>query len=197
VEAGSFVRFRWRLRGAWLWPTFVVLTVVDGLLIHWHPLLGDSAPLIGGWLIGVFATLIATVLLSPGLGRLLRMARTDMPRLVARNYAGAMITVAITLVILGVGVVHSHVIARDTADLQDATARAEAYIGAHAPRKFQAHLAELSTYEVQPPRIYRVCASNTADTQTYCVVVDRYRPFGKSVKFSGDEPNSLLSQGTS
>jgi hypothetical protein len=30
-------RLRWRLRGAWMWPAFVALTVVDGVLLHLLP----------------------------------------------------------------------------------------------------------------------------------------------------------------
>lgn len=201
MDGTPLVRFRWRLRGAWMWPTFIVLTVVDGLLIHWRPVAGDHGSLVGGWLIGVFASLIAMILLSPLLSHAIRRIRSDMPKVVSRDYAGTITTVAVTLTILALGLAHHGVTVADAAALQDASARAEAYIGEHAPARFRQDLTHLDAYELEPPRIYRICAA--ADTSTnggvswYCVVVDRDKPFGQSVSFAGHEPNGLLSQGTS
>ncbi len=39
-------RLRWRLRGAVLWPTFAVLTVADGVLLHLLPIAGDVIGLV-------------------------------------------------------------------------------------------------------------------------------------------------------
>lgn len=195
--ARPFVRLRWRLRGAWLWPSFVLLSVADAVIVQALPLTGDSASLVGGWLLGVVLNLLAIVLLSGPLGRLLRRARPDMPRLVARNYAGALVTALVTLALLAGGLAHRHVITADQNALQDATARAETFIGEHAPPQFQAGLTHLSTYEVQPPDIYRTCASNPSGTRFYCVVVRRGLPFNRSVRYDGSESNGLLEQGSS
>jgi hypothetical protein len=37
---------------------------------------------------------------------------------------------------------------------------------------------------------------DTTNTRSFCVIVDRSLPFEKSVRFSGYEPNSVLSEGT-
>ena len=194
--ARPLVRLRWRLRGAWLWPTFVVLTLADAVIVHALPLTGDSASLVGSWLLGVVVSLLAIVALAPPLGFAVRRLRPDMPRLVARNYAGAVTTLTVSIVLLAAGLAHRDVIKADLAALQDASARAEAYIGAHAPAEFQHDLLHLDTYEVQPPEVYRSCAANPSGTRFYCVVVKRYLPFGKSVHYDGSEPNAVLSQGT-
>ncbi len=121
-----------------------------------------------------------------------------MPKLVARNYAGALLTLAVTLALLAGGLVHQHVVASDTFALEDATAQAEAYIGAHAPPAFQHYLRHLNTDAVEgAPNIFRTCASDLADGRYYCVVVNRSQPFGRSVHYSGTEPNWLLFEGTS
>jgi hypothetical protein len=194
--ARPLARLRWRLRGAWLWPAFVVLTLADAAIVHALPLTGDSASLVGSWLLGVVVSLLAIVALAPPLGFAVRRLRPDMPSLVARNYAGALLTLAVTIVLLAAGLAHRHVIKADLAALQDASARAEAYIGAHAPAEFQHDLRRLDTYEVQPPEVYRSCAANPTGTRFYCVVVKRYLPFGKSVHDDGSEPNAVLSEGT-
>src|SRR4029450_12249837 len=48
-------RMRWRLRGAWMWPTFVGVPLLDGFLLH--ELLPDSwgFDLIPGILVATFA----------------------------------------------------------------------------------------------------------------------------------------------
>jgi hypothetical protein len=194
--ARPLLRLRWRLRGAWLWPTFVMLTVADAVIVHALPLTGDSASLVGSWLLGVVVSLLAIVVLGPPLGFAVRRLRPDMPRLIARNYAGALVTLAVTIGMLAVGLAHRDVIKADLAALQDASARAEAYIGEHAPAEFQRDLLHLDTYEVLPPEVYRSCAANPMRTRFYCVVVKRYLPFGKSVHYNGSEPNAVLSRGT-
>jgi len=192
----SLARLRWRLHGAWMWPSFVLLTLVDGAVVHWLPLAGDSESAVSGWLVGVFFSLVAIVLISPALGWLLRRLRADMPKVVARDYAGTTVVLAVTACLLGVGLAHHSQVTSDTRALEDAVARAEAYIGDRAPAQFARNLSSANTYEIQPDRIYRTCVSNVQRTRDYCVVVKRNLPFGRSVFFAGSEPNWLLSEGT-
>jgi hypothetical protein len=196
MDAAPLVRLRWRLRGAWMWPAFVVLSFADGVIVHYLPPVGDSAALVGAWLLGVVLSLLGIVLLAGPLGRVVRRLHPDMPKIVARDYAGALVTFAITLGLLTAGLAHRHVINSDRGALEDATARAEGYIGAHAPAEFQHDLTRLSTDPVQPPDVYRSCAANPAQTRYYCVVVTRHLPFDRSVHYSGSESNSGLEQST-
>ena len=194
MDATPLVRLRWRLTGAWLWPSFFVLTLADAAIVHALPLSGDAQSLVGGWLLGAILSLAGIAFLGGLLGRLVRRLRPDMPTLVARNYAGALITLAITLSLLGGGILHHGTIVADRAALEDAVARASAYIGDHAPAVFQK--SRLVTYEIQPPIIYRTCVASSSSDRQYCVVVNRSLPFGHSVSYSGSESNALLSQGT-
>ena len=197
----SLTRLRWRLRGAWMWPLFIVLVALDGPLTHWLPFTGDHESLVAAWLLGFIWTLVAVAVLVPPVGWVVRRVRRDMPKVVARDYAGAGICVVASLVLLGAGLAHRHVVERDRQALQDAVARAVAYIGDHAPSKFDSPSRRLDAYAVQPPTIYRICAGRPGGPEGpyefYCVVVNRSRPFGQGVRYDGSEPNSILSQGTS
>jgi hypothetical protein len=196
MDATRLVRLRWRLSGAWLWPSFFVLTFADAAIVHDLPLAGDAESLVGAWLLGAILSLAGIAILGGLFGRLVRRLRPDMPTLVARNYAGALITLAITLALLGGGILHHGTIVADRAALQDAVARATAYIGDHAPAQFRKNLRVLITFPVEPPHIYRSCVASSSGNRQYCVVVNRSQPFGRSVHYSGSESNSLLSQGS-
>lgn len=196
MDGASLMRLRWRLHGAYMWPAFIVLTVVDALMIHWHPLTGQSESAIAGGLLAAFASLVGIALISPLLGLLLRRARPDMPRVVARDYAGTGVVLAVSAALIAGGFAHRPTLTADEHALQDAVARAVAFIGDRAPAQFRDNLGSADTYELQPPEIYRTCVTNSQRTRTYCVVVDRSKPFADSVRTAGSEPNQVLSEGT-
>jgi hypothetical protein len=197
MDATPLRRLRWRLRGAWLWPSFFVLTVADAAIVHGLPLSGDAPEnLVGGWLLGCILSLIAIVLLAGLAGRLVRRLAPDMPTVVARNYGGTLVTLAVTLALLGAGLLHHSAITADRHALQDATARAVAYIGDHAPARFQANARFLDMLVVQPRVVYRFCVVDRTHTEDYCVIVNRALPFARSVRYTGSEPNTTLGRGT-
>jgi hypothetical protein len=195
MDRTVLVRWRWRLRGAWMWKAFVALIVVDAVIGSALPPLGDSQSVLGAALVGAVLGLAAIVLLSWPAMLVIRMFRKDLPKVVARDYGGTAALWAVTAGLLAAGIVHHGTLETDRAALQDATARAQAYVGDHAPAPFRANLQQVNVFEVQPPRFYRVCVFNRPDTRTYCVVVDRTKPFGQSVRFDGYEPNAVLDQG--
>src|SRR4051812_17125469 len=106
VESLNWRRMRWRLRGAWQWPAFAALTVVDALLAARLPFAGEGADLIGAVLFAAFVNLLAVAVIAPFAGMALRRRRRDLPTLIARDYAGAGLLVTITFLMLVGGVVH-------------------------------------------------------------------------------------------
>lgn len=191
MDGAWLARLRWRHRGAWLWPTFVVLAVVDGIIVHALPMAGDTQTLVGGIVAGLVLNVFAVLLLSRPFGKALRTRRKDMPRVVARNYGGTVAVVLVTVGMLTVGLIHHPAIAADRNALNDAIVRAEAYIGDRAPQQFRVNVTHTDTYTIQAGAVYRTCVPNRAGTRTYCVVV---KPTG--ITFAGYEPNSIFAQGT-
>lgn len=196
MDATPLVRLRWRLRGAWLWPSFLVLSVADAVIIHSLPPAGQSASLIGGLLLGASLSLLGISLLGGVVGALVRRLRPDMPRIVARNYAGALIALAVTGAFLAAGIVHRPAIASTQRAVDEAVARAEDYIGMHAPAAFQHDLRVLETDPLEAPQIYRICVSDLTHAHYYCVTVNLGDRFGRGVHYSGSEPDSELAAGT-
>src|SRR5919199_4238902 len=73
-------RLRWRLRGAWQWPAFAVLTVVDGLILHLLPPMSGGVELVPALIVASFGNLVLMGAVAPWLARRLlvraRRART-------------------------------------------------------------------------------------------------------------------------
>jgi hypothetical protein len=196
MEAAWLARMRWRRRGAWLWPTFVVATLLDGALLHALPLAGSTQTLVGGILAGMVLNVLAVLLLSRPLGIVVRRFRPDMPVGVARNYAGTFAVVLVSAAMLAIGLAHHATVVAQQRALDDAIVRAEAYIGDRAPAEFRVNVTHTNTYTIQPGAVYRTCVPNRTGTRTYCVIVKTRLPLARSVVPDGYEPNSIFSQGT-
>jgi hypothetical protein len=195
MDGAWLVRARWRYRGAWLWPMFAVLSVVDGLVGHALPISGRQQSVAGGVVVGLALNLLAVVLLSRPLGAIWRRRRRDLPSLVARNYAGTLCLALITVGFVVAGLGNRSDLRSDDAAYRDAVVRAVAFIGDRAPAQFRRNVAHADTFTIQPDSVYRTCVPNSAHTRTYCVIVRRALPFGRSVVFDGYEPNSVFATG--
>ncbi len=195
MDLSWVVRARWRLVGAWMWPLFIVLAIVDGLIGHAWPLAGDGQSVVGGVVFALILNLVAVVVFARPLALLLRMRRRDLPPAIARNYAGTIGVLVVTVAFAAIGLAHQSAISGDRATMRDAATRAAAYIGDHAPARFRANAADLSTIVIQENVMYRVCAADPGGTQQYCVVVDEQRPLAQSVTPAGSESNQSLARG--
>lgn len=187
---------RWRRRGAWLWPTFVVATALDGLIVRAASTSGGADSAFGGVALAMVLNVVAVVLLSRPLGAVLRRRRPDLPVGVSRNYGGTVAVLLISAAMLAIGLAHRHALQRQQLALDDAIARAEAFIGDHAPATFRMNVRHTETYAIQPGSVYRTCVRSLDHARTYCVVVKPALPLGQSVTFAGYEPNSVMFQGT-
>ena len=87
---------------------------------------------------GLWAMLIGIIAISPGLGLLIRRRRTDMPRVVARNYGGTVAVCAVSAVLLGAGLIHHASVTAARHALQVADARARVWIARQRPRRISA-----------------------------------------------------------
>lgn len=196
MDGASLHRLRWRLRGAWLWPAFVALTIADAVVGHMLPPAGDGQSIVSAALVALVLNLIAVILLSRPLGAVLRRARGDLPSIVARDYAGTTVVVVIALALLTAGLLHRSTLQAQRSTMYDAIKRAQAYIGDRAPAQFRRNLELVDTFVIQQGSIYRTCVPSDDRKRTYCVIVNDKLPFARSVSFGGYEPNEVMSAGT-
>jgi len=196
MDAAWLVRMRWRRRGAWLWPAFVAMTFVDAVIGHALPPAGQSQSIAAAALLGLVLNVLAVLLLSRPLGAVVRRARPDLPVVVARNYAGTAVVLCVGLALLTIGLAHRPSVLAQQRTMQDAVARAQAWIGFRAPDEFRRNLKLANTVAIQSGSMYRTCVPSDDRKRTYCVIVKTYLPFASSVTFAGYEPNSLFAAGT-
>jgi hypothetical protein len=188
-------RLRWRLRGGWLGPLLVVLTVADGLLLHARPLAGEGTDVFGGMLLGSFFDLVAVAVVAPFAAMALRRRRPDLPALIARERAAAVLVLGVSAGLLIGGALHHGTVVRDRKALADAQARAQAWIGTHAPREFRAHVALANTVAIVEGHLFRTCVPSVDGTRAWCAIVRTDVPFPRGVRPAGGEPNSLFQRG--
>lgn len=180
---------RWRMRGAWLWPAFVGLTVLDGLIVHALPLSGQGTGLIPALLLSGFINLGAVALIGPLAAWLLRRRRRDLPQIVALDYAGTTLLALVLVTLLAVGSMHHADVTRENRATAFAAGAARDYVARHGPPEYRSNRTGSSTLRVDPGRLYRTCIAGPNPKRPFCVVVhlDTQPP---RLVADGHEPNS-------
>jgi hypothetical protein len=174
-------RMRWRMRGAWLWPSFVALTLLEGIALEVLPIAGDGpGGVVPGVLLAGFANLIAVATLAPLAGYRLRRRRPDLPRPVADNYAGTALLCAITAVIVALGLVHRPSVVAEQAARRAQLGAVHDYVVAQAP-EYRAGIALADSMRLEKD-YYRTCVPGPDPKRWLCLFVNtRQRPAGVSV----------------
>lgn len=185
-------RLRWRLRGATMWPAFLLAVVVDTVLIRVRPISGDTAPdVFAAALLAFFFNLIVVAVAVPLAGRFVRARRPELPKVVADDRAGTALIALVTVALLAVGVAH-HPAVQERArafDLQAATARA--FVLDRAPARFRANVGRMDTWK-QGAHFYRTCVPGPDSRRSFCVFVDTAHHPPVVVADHDQSPNSVL-----
>jgi len=188
VESVRWRRLRWRLRGAWQWPAFVVLTLLDAALVSRLPFQGEGTDAIGGVLVAGFFNLLAVALLAPLCGLLLRRRRRDLPFMIARDYAGTTLLVLVFLGILVGGLIHRQAVVAERADRRAVFGAVHDYVVQSAPA-FVAGLGSLDNLKLESDR-YRACVPGP-EQRPLCLFVNTDQSPAGVTRDPSREPNSF------
>ena len=127
-------RMRWRLRGAWLWPAFIVADARRGGRAAVLPIAGDGpGGVLPGVLLAGFANLILIAAVAPLAGHRLRRRRPDLPRVVAQDYAGTALLLAFAAAVLAGGLIHRPAVVAAEEDLRAQAAAVHDYVITQEP----------------------------------------------------------------
>jgi hypothetical protein len=182
-------RLRWRMRGAWQWPLFAVLTVIDGVVLSELPFYSRGpGTLAGGLLLAGFANLLVVAVVAPLLGAGLRRRRPDLPRLVASDYAGAGALGTLTLLFVLGGVLHRPAVAADRAEVAAVAASTRGYVLGSAP-EYRGGVTRMDAIQLEDD-LYRSCVPGADPQHWLCLFVKTaQRPPG-IVRDPDQTPNS-------
>jgi len=178
VERLWWPRLRWRMRGAWQWPAFAALTLLDAILLTRLPFY-DRGPgtLMAGVLLAGFVNLFAVAIVAPLAGRRLRARRPDLPRLVANDYAGTVLLAIVGLAFAAGGLAHRPAVAAERADVAAVAVGTHEYVIAQAP-DYRDGLAAMDAMRVEED-LYRSCVPGPDPRRWLCVFVTTdQRPAG-------------------
>ncbi|MBJ7519607.1 MAG: hypothetical protein JHC84_07920 [Solirubrobacteraceae bacterium] len=185
-------RMRWRLRGAWLGPAFVLLTIVDTILIRVQPLAGEGkTDWIAAFLLAGSINLIVVAALGQLGGWWLRRRRPDLPKVVADNYAGTALLFVVTAAFLGFGLAHRSDANYEANAVREASAAGGEYLARNAPAEFRAGVASADLVRIDRD-IYRVCAIGADPAVSWCVIVSTDTNPPGITRDRNREPNASL-----
>jgi hypothetical protein len=168
---GGLRRLRWRLRGALLWPAFVVLTLGEMLLVHWLPVAGDDTSLLGALLLAGCLNVIAVALVGGLGGAALRRLRPDLPKVVADNYAGTAALGLVAAAFVVAGLVHRPEIAGEHEDFAAQSVAVRRWLEANGDAFARAHVSATTTLRIDAD-LYRSCVPGRDPRRWLCVFVD-------------------------
>jgi hypothetical protein len=171
-EALWQTRLRWRLRGAMLWPSFVIALVIEAVLLDRLPVSGDDGPgLFAAVLLAGFVNLCLVAVAAPLAGRWLRRRRPGMPAVIATDRAGAALLATACAVVAVLGLMHRSTVRAAREDLDAQAASARRFVLSQAPHEFQAHADHLNTVK-QGKHLYRTCVAGVDPDRAFCVFVN-------------------------
>jgi hypothetical protein len=164
-------RLRWRMRGAWQWPTFAAALVVDTVLLSVLPIAGDRAPgPFPAFLLAGFFNLVVVAVGAPLAGAWLRRRRRTMPKVVADDRAGTVLLVALAGVLVVLGLAHRPAVSAERDAVAAQAEQARRFVLGQAPRAYRANVERMDTWK-QGPNLYRTCVPGPDPTRDFCVLV--------------------------
>ena len=175
-----------------MWPTFVGLTVFDGLMLHARPIAGQHTRVVEGLLLACLFNLVAVAVVAPMVGAVVRRRwRPDLPRVVAHDYAGTALLPLVTVGLVAAGLAHHPQVRERDADLRAQALAVRDYVLAQAPG-YARELLRATTLRLEAD-LYRTCVPGRAGGRLCLIVNTDQSPPGVRRDPSA-EPNESLAR---
>ncbi len=169
----TLTRWRWRLRGAVMWPTFVVCLLADTVMLNRLPVSGASTSLADASVSAGFVNLAAVAVIGPLLSLALRRARPDLPRVVARDYGGTAALLALAAVVLAAGLANRPTVLAAEHALRAQAQALRRYVDANAPAE-RPDLVHSDAIALET-NLYRSCVPTSDPGRALCVFINTSR----------------------
>jgi hypothetical protein len=189
-------RIRWRLRGAWMWPSFVVITLLDGVLLHELPPVRTGVDLIPGILLATFGNLFLIGAVGPWLARRLWKRRPQAepgapPKAqleVLSDRIGTGLLVASVLGVLAAGLAARPTVVAETDEKERAAKELLRYVNAHGSDELRRNLEASDTVRLADA-YFRSCIPDDEREEWTCFFLDATSANTKVIRDPSALPN--------
>jgi hypothetical protein len=188
-------RLRWRLRGATMWPAFIAVTVIDGLLMHLLPPIRTGVDLIPGILLATFANLFLIGAVAPFLARRLDARRPGPPappqaaREVLVDRIGTGLLAAGLVGVLAAGLAARPVVVSETEDTEENARAVRDYVLGSGNEELIRNLETANTIRLANG-YFRTCIARDDRRRHFCLFVDTNERPTDITRDPSAEPNS-------
>ena len=191
-------RMRWRLRGATMWPAFVVVTFVDGLILHLLPPVRTGIDLVPAILLATFGNLVLVGVLAPWLARRAWSRRPAAdpgapPKAqleVMTDRVGTGLLLASVLAVLAAGLAARPTVVSETEDTErNAEAFRSLVLGTENPELIR-NLETANTVRLRED-YFRTCIARDDRRRHFCAFVDTSSDPPEVTRDRSAEPNSI------
>lgn len=190
-------RLRWRLRGSWMWPSFVALTLLDGLILHLLPPVRDGIDLIPGILLATFGNLVLVGAAAPWLAKRTVRRRPPDPDVPPRaayevlvDRFGTGLLVASVLGVIAAGLAARPAVVSETEATEENANAVRDYVLHNGNEELIRNLETANTIKLADG-YFRTCIARDDRRRHFCLFVDTNRNPTGIVRDSSAEPNSV------
>jgi len=191
-------RIRWRLRGATMWPAFIAVTLIDGLILHLLPPISTGVDLIPAILLATFGNLLLIGVLAPWLAKRAWARRPAAepgapPRAqleVLTDRIGTGFLLASIVAVVAAGLAARPTVVSETEDTQrNAEAFRDLVLGSGQPELIR-NLETANTVRLGED-YFRTCIARDDRERFFCAFVDTSTDPPEVTRDSSAEPNSI------
>ena len=186
-------RLRWRLKGAWLGPAFVLGTLAETVLLMQLPIAGENgADLVPAFLACAFINLAIVGFCAPVGALVLRRRRpAAMPQEVWRDRVGTAALATFLVFVLTAGLLHRDEVSRAQDDFGVQLQAARAFFAHQGPAEAQGKAGQEDVWK-QGPGLYRTCVPGEQPRRAYCVIVDTANGIPTVAEDPDQQPNNRI-----
>ena len=201
-------RLRWRLRGAWQWPAFGFLTLLDGLVLdRLPPQAPDRLNFVEGVLIATFANLVLVGALAPFLAKRLArrreasLATAGVPppspessraqrEVLQDRVATGLLAAGLAAAVVS-GIANRPAIVSETEATEEVARQLRDYVARSGDHELRRNLETANTIRLSEG-YFRVCIARDDRRRHFCLLMDTDEEPTEVKRHPSAEPNSTF-----
>jgi hypothetical protein len=173
-------RLRWRIRGAWQWPAYAVLTLLDAVILHALPPVTGGVDFVPGLIVSSFGNLFLMGVVAPWLGRRLAQRESgtggngiplSVKIEVLKDRSAALLLAFATLGLVAAGLATQPLRVNETEDLERNSELFLSYVAEHAPAEIVRNDQTANTIRLEDG-YFRTCINYDDRSRVWCVFID-------------------------